>query len=77
MKEIIEICVDTLYKISKPTVNKTNFLKLLNFAIFGVEFNFNSLIYSQQDGIAMGSPLGPTLTNIFMGYIELKAVPAF
>ena len=25
----------------------------------------------------MGSPLGPTLANIFMGYIELKVVPAF
>ena len=27
--------------------------------------------------MTMGSPLGPTLANIFMGYIELKVVPAF
>ena len=25
----------------------------------------------------MGSPLGPTLANIFMGYIELKVIPTF
>ena len=44
---------------------------------FGVKFGFNSLVYSQQDGIAMGSPLGPTLANIFMGFTELKVVSAF
>ena len=54
-----------------------NVKKLLKLAISGVKFSFNSSIYSQQDGIAMGSPLGPTLANIFMGYIELKVVPAF
>jgi len=27
-------------------------------------------MYSQVDGIAMGSPLGPTLANIFVGYHE-------
>ena len=25
----------------------------------------------------MGTPLGPTLANIFIGYTELKVVPAF
>ena len=73
----MSICVDTLYKISKPTVSIMNFKKLLKLAISGVKFSFNSLIYSQQDGIAMGSPLGPTLAKILMGFIELKVVPAF
>ena len=49
----------------------------MKLATSGVKFSFNSLIYSQQDGIAMGSPLGPTLAKIFMGFIELKIVPAF
>ena len=39
-----------------------------------VQFSFDSEIYSQVDGVAMGSPLGPTLANIFMGYLETKLV---
>ena len=35
-----------------------------------VQFSFDSEIYSQVDGVAMG----PTLSNIFMGYLESKLV---
>ena len=33
-------------------------------------FQFDSALYKQIDGEAMGSPLGPLLTNIFMSSIE-------
>ena len=33
-------------------------------------FKFNNKIYCQRDGVAMGSPLGPVLADIFLGYIE-------
>ena len=49
----------------------------MKLAISGVKFGSNSLIFSQKDGISMGSPLGPTLANIFMGCIKLKVIPAF
>ena len=77
LNEVIEICVEMMYKIEKPTISKENLKRLLNLATSGVQFSFNSLIYSQHDGIAMGSPLGPTLANIFMGYIEKKIIPSF
>ena len=35
----------------------------------GVEFSFNDIMYKQMDG-TMGSPLGPVLANIFVGYHE-------
>ena len=38
----------------------------------GVEFSFNNQIYKQIDGVAMGSPLGPALANIFMGFHESR-----
>ena len=31
---------------------------------------FDHKYYSQIDGVAMGSPLGPTLANIFLYYHE-------
>ena len=38
----------------------------------GVEFSFNDIIYKQTDGVAMGSPLGPVLANIFVRFYEEK-----
>ena len=34
-------------------------------------------MYSQRDGIAMGSSLGPTLSNIFMGFIEKQVISKY
>ena len=35
-----------------------------------VQFQFNNTLYRQIDGVAMGSPLGPILADIFMGNLE-------
>ena len=36
------------------------------------EFGFDGMMYRLVDSVAMGSPLGPVLANIFMGYCEAK-----
>ena len=37
-------------------------------------FLFNNKYYKQVDGVGMGSPLGPALTNIFTGSFESKCL---
>ena len=41
---------------------------ILNIAITSLKFSFNDIMYKQIDGVAMDSPLGPALANIFVGY---------
>ena len=33
-------------------------------------FQFNGELYEQTDGVAIGSPLGPLLADVFMCHIE-------
>ena len=48
------------------------FVELMKSATSSVEFSFNNNVYKQTNGVAMGSPLGPALANIFVGYFEEK-----
>ena len=59
-------------EVPTPGVPEDLLRKLLLKATTEVEFSFNSIIFKQTDGVAMGSPLGPTLANIFVGYLESK-----
>lgn len=53
-------------------LNKSQFRKLLELATKDSFILFNKKYYSQIDGVAMGSPLGPTLANIFLCHHERK-----
>ena len=43
---------------------------LIEACVTNVQMLFNGTYYRQIDGVAMGSPLGPVLANIYVGYIE-------
>ena len=71
--ETINICLDSLYRcddITPPGINEGLLRKLLVKCTSDVEFSFNGKMYRQIDGVAMGSPLGPILANIFLGFCE-------
>ena len=47
-------------------------MMLMTIATSSVEFSFNNIVHRQIDGIAMSWPRDPALTNIFVGFHELR-----
>ena len=74
LAETIEIYTKTFYDghLPTPVIPKHVFIELMKTATTSVEFSFNNIMYRQIDEVAMGSPLGPALANIFVGYYESK-----
>ena len=73
LHETIEIAANNFYDVLDTPIlglSKQLFKKLLNFATKDILFIFNNNLYTQNDGCAMGSPLGPTLANIFLCHHE-------
>ena len=72
LREVIDICVDLVFQNSSHIngLDRVNFKKLLEFALLDTYFFFDGKLYKQIDGVAMGSPLGPTLANIFLCFHE-------
>ena len=78
-KEVIDICVDAIYHckcgdidLQPIGLSEKSFHELMEKVTSGVEFSFDGIMYRQIDGVAMGSPLGPILTNILVVYYESK-----
>ena len=73
LSETIDIIINKLFPTQNSTFhsfNKKDFRKLLELSVNDTHFIFNGKIYKQVDGMAMGSPLGPTFANIFMCHLE-------
>ena len=74
LQETIGMIATRLYSdkaVTTPPVDKKIFIKLMKLATEGM-FPYKDKLYQQIDGVAMGSPLGPTLANFFLGVIECK-----
>ena len=48
--------------------------ELLLRCTFNIQFKFDGLLYQQTDGVAMGSPLGPLLSDISMSNLERSSL---
>ena len=74
LKETINICTSLIYKNVDVIegINKSEFENLLSLATQESYFMFNDILYKQKNGVAMGSPLGPTMANVFLSFYEIK-----
>ena len=70
LEETINIC--TNYEDVIEGINKSEFKNLLSLATQESYFIFNDVLYKQKDGVAMGSPLGLTMANVFLSFYEVK-----
>ena len=65
------LCMDFVkYIDTGEGLTKSEPKQLLCLATKKSYFIFNGLLYKQTDGVAMGSPLGPSLSNAFLSYHE-------
>ena len=78
LDETIDICTDLVFDETDTlqyrdcSLDRTQLRKLLGFAVKENHFVFNGQLFDQIDGVAMGSPLGPSLANIFMSHLEKR-----
>ena len=73
LKETLNICISQLFPSGVQHVlgfTKGDLRKLLELAVYENHFLFDGILYDQADGVAMGSPLGPTLANAFLCFHE-------
>ena len=74
LEETINICTNLLYNNVDVAegINKSKFENLLSLASQELYFMFNNILYKQNDDVVMGSPLGPTMANVFLLFYETK-----
>ena len=72
LEETLNICVNSLFSNTDTVegLSRRDFKNLLTLAVSESYFVFNGKCFKQVDGVAMGSPLGPTLANAFLCYHE-------
>ena len=78
LQETIDILVDKAFTedwfntTHNLNISKQDLQELMKVASMNQLFQFNGELYQQNDGVAMGSPLGPLLANTFLCFVEDK-----
>ena len=57
-----------------PVVEVGDIILLLEFCLKNTYFSFQDQFYEQVEGAAMGSPVSPIVANLYMEYLEQKAL---
>ena len=74
---IIRLILSKVYweKKIKTLIPKDILAELLYLCTKEVQSMFNDETFIQNDGVAIGFPLGPLLANIFMASLEEEVIP--
>ena len=74
LEETIEILIKNVFGRKRKIngLSKSDFRDFLKLKIMGTVFYFNGNYYRQLDGVAMASPLGPAMANVFLCHHEKK-----
>ena len=72
----IDIIIRRIYEYREidTRITKNGMREFILLCTKGVHFAFNGEKCTQKDGVAMGSPLAPILTGIFMVEVEKKLI---
>ena len=73
----IQLILNKVYrdKLISTKFKRDELERLLQICTKEMHFSFDNGIYRQTNGVAMGSPLGPVIANIFMVELEKTLVP--
>ena len=73
----IELILKKVYdeNLIETKLKRDDLKRLLEMCTKQVHFSFDGKIYRQVNGVAMGSPLGPVIANIFMVELEKRLIP--
>ena len=58
----------------RTAVAVSDIILLLEFCLKNTFFSFHDKFYEQVEGAAMGSPVSPIVANLYMEYLEQKAL---
>ena len=73
LNKTIDLAVDIIFGNNQSmNITKPQLKKRFVFTTSQTHFLFNNEIYDETDRVAIGSPLGPTLASLFIGYHENK-----
>ena len=77
LDQTIDIILRKVYDEKKidTKIKRKDMKRLLLLCTKGVAFSFNGDLYTQVEGVMMGSPLGALFANIFMAELENNIVP--
>ena len=65
--------MDTTLK-ERTVMEVRDIIFLLEFCLKKTYFSFQDQFYEQVEGAAMGSPVSPIVANLYMKYLEQKAL---